>query len=498
MAEPTLQQRVSSNFRQQSRVAYKRREVLRLADAIRDQVEDMGTKLPRTYVDYQDYKCKLLEQMGYDVTDDLIAHWDEQHEELIRLQYTLRRTNKAVYALFENKDKVVKPQLVSMWYTKHRMDEVWLMRKSQLIRSIYREYLQTATVPTGELLIRKYIPCHLVLTLPHDAEGYGGKKFYLKELLSLFHELRRSKEWKSKVYGGEYGAEIKKSNNGNGLHIHIHSMLFLKETSINAFRDTIRRIWERITENPGHAFIHLEQLYTYKRDEKGKWITRPGKKKNEKTGEWEDLYDIRFMEQSDEAIITAKEVRKKHYIGPESNVEDYLQGVMECIKYHFKSDTYKKEDGSFDLDLIKDILNNSKRMRFYSRFGAFYKCKELNFDNQDDESDEAPVEEAEDKLNGSAGRGVKNLVNPWTMEPALDKDYDFAVASPEMLKYRPGSDLLNPNQLLTFGSLEFTRVAKGIDITGIVQAMVLGKLAPILMKNGKHAAYYDWSSLNST
>ena len=229
--------------------------MLRLANSIDDLLRAADIKLPRTYVDYQDGKEKILATAGYEITNEFIARWDKDWDELIKLQYKLRHTNKAVYALFENKNKVVKPMLVSMWYTKHRMDEVWLMRKSQLIRSIYREYLTTATVPGGALLIKTYTPCHLVLTVPHNAAGFMGERFYLKQLLSLFHELRRSKEWKKCVYGGEYGAEIKKSNNGNGLHIHIHSLIFLNhERSINLFRKWIHKRWAAITENKDRSY----------------------------------------------------------------------------------------------------------------------------------------------------------------------------------------------------------------------------------------------------
>ena len=495
----TPQQRVQSNLKQQSKLAYKRREVLRLANSIDDEIRLLGIHLPRTYIDYQDNKHKLLEAAGYDMCDELHKWFSNEYDELIKLQYTLRRTNKAVYALFENQNKVVKPMLVSMWYTKHRMDEVWLMRKSQLIRSIYREYLQTATIPTGELLIKTYTPAHLVLTVPHDKTGFDGETFYLKKLLQLFHELRRSKTWKQLCYGGEYGVEVKKSNNDNGLHIHIHSLIFINNvSSINTFRKFITDRWAKLTGNPGRAFIHLEQLFTYKKDEQGNWITKNGVKKNERTGEYEDLYDIVFDE-NDNAEIKPKKVRQKFYVGTDSPIDEYLQGVMECIKYHFKSDTYKCEDGSYDLPLIREILNNSKNVRFYSRYGAFYRCKQLNFDWREEAPDEEAIEGKEDNLNGSATRGVRELINPFTFEPAVETDYDFAIASPEMLKYASGKDLV-PYHLMSYGTAEFKRLAKGLEINEIIKGMVLGKTATMIIKEPAHAAHYDRKTmlLNST
>lgn len=487
-------QRVLSNYKQQSRLSYKRREVLRLANAIDDEMRAADIRLPRTYVDYQDVKEKLLANAGYDVDQDFMKRWDMHWDELIKLQYKLRHTNKAVYALFENKNQVVKPMLVSMWYTKHRMDEVWLMRKSQLIRSIYREYLTTATVPGGGLLIKTYTPAHLVLTVPHNDQGFKGEKFYLKSLLALFHELRRCKEWKKCVYGGEYGAEIKKSNNGNGLHIHIHSLIFINHNStLNAFRAWIKKRWKKITGSKDDSWIWLEQLYTYKRDEQGKVIMHQKRAYDEAAKDYYDVWKVGYDEDG-EVMPEPHLVRKKFRVGVDSPIEDYLQGVMECIKYHFKSDTYKTDDG-YDIDLIRDILNNSRNVRFYSRYGAFYKCKELNFTKHEDENKDEAIETDSDEVpNGSAIRGVNNLINPFTFEPASINDYDFAIAAPEELKYASGKDLV-PYHLKQYGTKEFKRVVKGVDINEVIRSLVLGKLQPLMVKERDHVAWYDRRTL---
>lgn len=475
----TPEQAINSNNRQQAKLSWKRREALQLANALRQDVEEnYGMRLPYTWQEYNGQRQSIVETAGYD-----LESWDGAQNEIIKLQYCLRNTNKAIYATFEDHG-VLKSQLVSAWYTKHRMDPVWLWRKSQLIRKAYRQYLTDARDPAGNMIKEHYTPCHLVLTLPHDETGYQGQRFYLKELLQLFHEMRRQKGWKNSVYGGEYGAEITKGK--NGLHIHIHSLIFLNDSvSINNFRDWLQKSWARITDNPGRAFIHLEQLFIYKRDENGNFETKTARKKNEK-GEYEDLYKINFDE-NDLTTVLPLQVRKKTYIGQDSSMEDYINGIMECIKYHFKPDSYKDDKGAYDIDLIRDILNNSKKVRFYSRFGAFYKVPELNFSYKGEdtaseevapiESEEEVIESEEEKLMGKSGTAIANLINPFTMQPAKEGDYNIAVATPENLRYSPKSDL-KPYELAIYSKREFYNVLD-TEVNKLIQYMLKGQLDKI-------------------
>jgi hypothetical protein len=461
----TPQQKVLSNNKQQAKLAWKRKQVMQLADRIREDITSYGVQLPETLADYDGQKAVLLGRAGYDVDEELLRGWDSMHDEIIRLHYSLKRTNKAIYAMFENKG-VCKPQLVSAWYTKHRLDAVWLWRKSQLIRSIYRDYLQTAMVG-GKLLIKQYTPLHITLTVPHNIDGYKGKRFYARELLKCFHEVRRTKFWKQYIYGGEYGLEITKSNE-NGLHIHIHSLSFLSpDISINNFRAWLRQKWEDVT---GATFIHVEQLYHYKRNNNGTYEMTESNKPT-----------VIFDDETGTAELQPRMVRKKFYIGKDSSIEDYISGVMECIKYHFKSDTYQDDNGDYDLELIRDILNNSKHLRFYSRFGAFYGEKALNFDRLEsiDETEIEAIEGAEETLNGSAAKGERELVNPFTFEPAQPEQYYYVIARPESLKYTRKDDI-KPYDLITYGREHFLRICKNATIQEIVQHMVTGKLDMIL------------------
>jgi len=110
---------------------------------------------------------------------------------------------------------------------------------------------------------------HLTLNVPHNKDGFKGERYYFEYVIAMFHELRRLKEFKDLVYGGEYGIETtapcqkecnenckawdwcnkeaKRAN--NGLHIHIHSLLFVKQGKQNRNRlyKVILKLWNKLT-----------------------------------------------------------------------------------------------------------------------------------------------------------------------------------------------------------------------------------------------------------
>lgn len=482
-------EKIASNQKQQAKLCWKRKQMCELADLIGEEVGKYGFVLPAKSGDYESYKWQQLESLGYDPEEPgFKANWVEQHEELIKLYYSIKRTNKAVYAVFENAG-VTKPMLLSAWYNKHRFDAVWLWRKSQLIRNIYREYLLN-----NPGLLKDTHPVHMVLTVPHPDGLFKGKRFYARELLAHFHEMRRCPFWKKHVYGGEYGLEIKKSKN-NGLHIHVHSLLFLNKTiTVNNFRAWLKEKWEELT---GGCMVHAETLYYYKRKDNGQYITEQVRKKN-KHGQWEEMNDMRiipqrefFDDESGEFVMLEEtyeavpiERKKKHYISDKSTMEEYLQGILECIKYHFKHDACEDENGSWDLGLMRDILNNSKRLRFYSRFGAFYKESQLCFDRLEDTEEAEAIEGAEEEINGSASRSERELVNPFTERIAERKDYTLCISAPERLKYTGKNDM-RPYDLLTFGGDEFTPCQDEFTLKEIIACMCKGEVYRVLKHGWK-------------
>lgn len=62
---------------------------------------------------------------------------------------------------------------------------------------------------------RKYDLMHLTLTVPHTVDnGWKYKKIYFDEIKTAFNFMRKTDEWNSLVYGGEYGVETTRTKNG--------------------------------------------------------------------------------------------------------------------------------------------------------------------------------------------------------------------------------------------------------------------------------------------
>jgi hypothetical protein len=522
--------RVQSNMRQMSRISYKRKEALELAEAIKEFFEDNDIPLSqfrkpkkkkdeklKGYIENKHYNeseavafekekerydalgidtkgMKLIERRSKE-SDPLEAHtMYPDFVELSKAYFNLVTGNKSIVARFKSGDKVG-VQLMAHWYSRHKICPVWNMRKSQIIRKKYREFLENYSVAADEngiqeLLIKSHIPVHMVLTLPHSGGEFQGQRFYARKLLQYFHEMRRCKFFKDGIFGGEYGLEIKKSAT-NGLHIHLHSFCFLKrdgdnKTCVNAFRDLLSKKWEQLT---GAKFCHFETLYYYKRDPDNakSWIMEHSRKRN-KDGVYDYEYEnnIEIVQDSTGEWVRRfpKFVRKKHYITAESTIEEYTSGVMECIKYHFKMDDYKDGAGEWDVPLIMDILNNSVNLRFYSRYGGFLKIPDLNFNTtaKEDPTDEEICDQMDEDNEGenviASSDGVESsLVNPFTYELAKNDEYDICVVRPEKLIFR--KDLRGRDSLYYHDPDDFIEVHKGFELKEIIKAVCTNNLHQI-------------------
>lgn len=421
---PTLQEnmkRVFSNNRHSNKISWKRKESFKMANDIKDYVKQFDIVLPAFK---KEFRAKRKEIMQYDLYEDAL---DKDMGEIISLHYDLKTCNKALYGVFNDTSRIAS-QIVGCWYSKNRLDPVWNYRKSKLIRKVWYEYLKESKIN------QKYTPVHLVLTVPHKDGIWKDQRFYARELINAYNLLRRDKQFKKFIYGGEYGLECKASKDKNGLHIHIHSLLFQRNKySLKEVRTWIVSRWKEITGNTsGYSGIHFEQLYCYKHDASGAFINEE-KEFITGTTEVQDADgDFSF-----EAVTEQKQLRKKFRVGTKSSLEDYLSGVMECIKYHFKPGCLEKEDGSFDLDLIKDILNNTKGLRMYSRFGELYKEKKLDFSRYEKPGKKLNKEEPEEEVMGSSDGVIEGMINPLTYLPAKKGEYRLAMSCPEFLSHRP-------------------------------------------------------------
>ena len=109
---------------------------------------------------------------------------------------------------------------------KHKYCNVCNARRCKEIRKRYRFLFEK-----DESLLKDYDFMHLTLTVPHTAAGWNGKQWYAEDLMKKFNLMRKRSWWKSTVYAGEFGVEATK--NGNGLHIHIHSLLLVRKSPGN-------------------------------------------------------------------------------------------------------------------------------------------------------------------------------------------------------------------------------------------------------------------------
>lgn len=466
---------IHSNRRQQAKLSWKRKEVVDMLNSLKEWFADKEIYLPKQGNDAQGRIVSNMEAQGYDFVDAQQFYTD--HEDLIKMYYTLSRSKYALYAQFtaDNGDRDY--MLLSCWYSRHRLDGVWLWRKSQLIRKAYRNYL----IDNYDTLKTK-TPTHLVLTMPRENGLYKGKRFYARELLAAFHEMRRSPHWKTCVWGGEYGIEVKKSKS-NGLHIHCHSLCYLKEdVSINDFREWVRTRWQSLT---GAFMIHCETLYFYEKDSRGRAVYTNKRKKNTDTGQYETVYqDMTYPTHywdaegqefvQCEAIATeAVKVRKKKYINGSSSIEDYLKGILECIKYHFKNDTYKDSAGNWDFDLINEIMQQSRRLRFYSRYGAFYKEKTLSFNYEAEKENDT-----DDVEMGASNTAEINMINPFTESGADRDEYDIVIGKPDQLHYT-GRTAINSYRL-KHSDKPFKKIHNGFSLSEIIGSVARGRLFELL------------------
>lgn len=447
--------RITQNNKHSSKVSWYRKNAIDMVNAVDDYLLAQDITLPRYW---QEFKARRDEIMKY---EDYGTEMDDEYGQLIKMRYDFLKSGKAVYALFDQKGNAPKTQILACWYSKHRLDPVWNYRKSQLIRKIYTDYLKKSNIHN------EYHPAHLVLTVPHADGLFRNQRFYAKEIMQCFNQMRKSDTWKKYIYGGEYGVEIKKGRGGNGLHIHIHSLVFQKpEYTINETRDAILKMWQSIT---GASFIHYETLYFFKKKENGKFET--------------ELKSVFDKELNDYKNIT---VKKKFYIDrydrPTDNaarISEYIYGVMECIKYHFKNDALQLQDKTYDVDLMVDILNNTKGVRLYSRFGALYKEQELNFNRLEVEHDEQTETQTEEEIMATTDGVESSLINPHTLQPAKEGEYSFIVGRPEWVKHRTKNDA-KPYEAVIYSSKVFLKIHEGFALKTVLKKLFKCQLQDIL------------------
>jgi len=417
-------------------------------------------------ISFPNYKSEFFKYVN--AGNETYNYIYENYENLVKTYYTLGNFGESFASLFTNEKGHFETYTTAHIYSKHRLDPVWNYRKSNLIRNIYRQYLKSSKI------YEQYHPVHITLTVPHEGGKWQGKRFYVKELIDSFHKIRRSQGWKSQVYAGEYGVEVKSSpNKNNGMHIHIHSLAFLKAgVTVNKFRKFLQAQWKEETEA---TQIWVETIYFHAKGDNGKYITEliPNPKK---LITFENIEDETYTTESEFITVRkkiyvddfAKQIKARKDITEEQKESEilnaYLYGILETIKYHFKNDSLTLDGKNYDLPLVEEVLQNTKGKRLYSRFGAFYKVPELSFNHLNNETNEGePMAEA-----------TEEVINPFTGETTTADKTTIVMFYPERQK-RASKTALEPYKLINYKTDIYTEIAVNKPIKEVLSNYLKNK-----------------------
>ena len=259
---------------------------------------------------------------------------------------------------------------------------------------------------------------HLTLTVPHYADsGFNSNQYYFDVIADRFHNLRNEAPgWNELVFGGEYGIETTKSK--NGLHIHIHSLVFVKQVtqSRNRLHSLILKEWNKRTENTAASRATLDR----------NTIDLIKKSNRSFTDEFVQALNPKGTTMINlETIYSYKagvKVRTCNF-----NSQEMLYAVMEAIKYHFEPLAFDKDDKAFDFDLMTEIMPVIYKKQLYKKFGCLHGEKSLNL-----KEDDTLKEDFEDS------RDILELVDQETGE--IMPEFDFFVLNPAYMFHMPESD----------------------------------------------------------
>lgn len=256
------------------------------------------------------------------------------------------------------------------WFKENQ--ELILIRKNDQEKTVSKTRFAQFYSRKGWELVSNvtYDLMHLTLTVPHYLEtGFLGEKYYFQKIADLYHFMRNEvPQWVEQVYGGEYGIETTKTP-ANGLHIHIHSLLFVKRGMRN--RNTLHRLilkeWNRLTVNPDSTRKHFS-------DDVKAAIIKSNRSFDES---YVNSLDPRGTTMINLEMIYSMDKGHKVRV-TDFNSKEMLFAIMETIKYHFEPLAFDKDNKTFDLDLMAEIAPVIYRKQLYKKFGCLHGETALN------------------------------------------------------------------------------------------------------------------------
>lgn len=356
----------------------------------------------------------------------------------ITLIASSRCTNKACFVCNWINKKTIRRKYIKFF--KDNQELLQIQRGSQvryITKSQVNKYIEKGFINTGSV---NYDIMHLTLTVPHTREnGFNGNRYYFKELIERFNLLRKYKEISEAVYGGEFGLEATKTD--NGLNIHIHSLLFVKQATQN--RNTLHReilkYWNNLTvsrysSREGFTPGQIEAII------KGNKLL---------TGE----YIINNLNPKGSTLITLENIYVKN--GREKErIKDWqdkrmIKSVMEALSYHYEPKTFLNDDNEVNIELLAELLPHVYKQRLYSKIGCLYGEKSLNVREHDTDIIEE-FDNVVELFDQDTGEIITESLEYFVTDPCnmFVKDNEDIIQSNLSMKYSTRINAVNTRQAL--------------------------------------------------
>lgn len=318
-------------------------------------------------------------------------------------------SNYSVFRQFTS-DKSL--QYVHSYMCDNRMCPICNSERSKVLQRRYIAFFNYSEQNENLLNTKDFM--HLTLTVPHSIHGFRGDKFYMNYMRKQFNEMRKELWWKEAVYAGEYSFEFTRGE--NGIHCHIHALLLVEKcrNNRNDLHESILFDWNNRTIDAGnHNTFTQERIIAIK-------------KGNVRLSE---DFIIKNLDPCGSTIVSLEnlyiiEDGKKRYINGSKDKDVLVKGVIECLKYHFEPLALTdKKTGSYDIDLIREVLPKIYHKSLYQKFGAFYGDASLNI--KETKTDQESIEQI---LSETANDKV---VHPVTFEHMEREEYSFVLINPK-------------------------------------------------------------------
>lgn len=316
----------------------------------------------------------------------------------------------------------------------HKYCAVCNAKRSKNTRKAYRRFFETYPE-----LLKEYDFMHLTLTVPHSQEGWRGQKFYAQELMKEYNFMRKKSWWKEMVYAGEFGVELTKNN--NGLHIHIHSMLLVYKgkQNRNKLHRKILLAWNRQTTTNGECFKPLTSNESKSILKSNRLLTKSDIHKLNRNGATliglENLY-VKSSSKQPGFNYCERSGFYKRYVNQNDNFEDFMRGVLECIKYHFEP-MAMKENGKVNFDLMREILPMIAGKPLYRKFGAFHSGTKLAHKGSKMLNIKHKLEKEEQINEIIEKESREEVIHPETLKQVESKNYTYVVIPMEKVYFDP-------------------------------------------------------------